>query len=124
MRLLPVYEHPKLSKDNLWATIQSNVVELLDQQKILLTSIDLFLFSWVEENDDVEEDQDVEQDNTKVAPSGTVIITPVTTWVGVFPNTLTGEVAFHSSNTILNLLKEHGIYDVEVAYRESVARVF
>jgi len=38
------------------------------------------------------------------------------------PNTLTGDVAFHSSNDILILLKEHGITDVDVAYRESVVR--
>jgi hypothetical protein len=44
--------------------------------------------------------------------------------VGVLPDTLTSEVAFHSSNDILGLLKEHGIFDVEVAYRESVARAF
>jgi hypothetical protein len=44
--------------------------------------------------------------------------------VGVLPDTLTGEVAFHSSNDILDLLKEHGISDVDVAYRESVARGF
>ena len=40
------------------------------------------------------------------------------------PDTLTGEVTFHSSNYILNLLREHGISDVDVAYRESVARSF
>ena len=51
-----------------------------------------------------------------------VVITPVTIWVGVLPDTLTGEVAFHSSNEILSLLKEHGIYDVDIVYRESVAR--
>ena len=40
------------------------------------------------------------------------------------PDTLTGEEAFHSSNDILDLLKEHGISDIDVAYRESVARGF
>ena len=35
---------------------------------------------------------------------------------------LTGEVAFHSSNDILDLLKEHDISDVDVAYRESTTR--
>ena len=40
------------------------------------------------------------------------------------PDTLAGGGAFQSSNDILNLLKEHGIFDVEVAYRESVARGF
>ena len=42
----------------------------------------------------------------------------------VLPDTLTGKEAFHSSNDILDLLKKHGIFDVDVAYRESVARSF
>ncbi|KAL6306401.1 hypothetical protein BKA93DRAFT_729418, partial [Sparassis latifolia] len=111
MRLLPVHKHHKLGKDNLWATIRSKVVELLDQQNIQHSSVDLVHFSWVEENEDI-------------APYGTVVTTPITIWVGVLPDTLTGEKAFHSSNDILDLLKEHGIFDIDVAYRESVARGF
>ncbi len=42
--------------------------------------------------------------------------------MGVLPDTLTSEVAFQSSNDILDLLKKHGIFDVDVAYRESVVR--
>ncbi|GBE88767.1 hypothetical protein SCP_1401720 [Sparassis crispa] len=105
MRLLPVYEHHKLGKDNLWATIRSKVVELLDQQNIQHSSVDLVHFSWVEENEDVEDvednkdDEDIEDVDIKIAPYGTVVTTPVTIW-------------------------EHGIFDVDVAYRESVARGF
>lgn len=40
------------------------------------------------------------------------------------PDTLTSKVTFHSSNDILNLLKEHSISDVDVAYCELVARCF
>ncbi|KAI1791811.1 hypothetical protein LXA43DRAFT_1136373, partial [Ganoderma leucocontextum] len=111
MRLRPVYEHHKLGEDDLWATIRSNVIKLLDQRNIQHSSVDLVRFSWVEENEDV-------------APYGTVVTTPITIWVGVLPDTLTGEVAFHSSNDILDLLNEHGISDIDVAYRESVARGF
>ena len=152
MQLRPVYEHPKLGKDDLLAAIRSKVrdllevlqsadcrltfcsevVELLDQRNIQHSSIDLVCFSWVEGNEDIEEDDmDIEEDDMDiedvditVAPYGTVVITPVTIWVGVLPDTLAGEVAFHSSKDILDLLKEHGISDVEVAYRESVARGF
>jgi hypothetical protein len=46
----------------------------------------------------------------------------VTIWVGVLPDTLTGEVAFRSSNDILQLLNKHGISNVDIAYRESVVR--
>ena len=33
MRLRPVYEHPKLGKDDLWATIRSKVRGLLEAQQ-------------------------------------------------------------------------------------------
>jgi len=122
----------------------SKVVELLDQRNIQHSSIDLVCFSWVEEGEDVEEDmddedtedvddehikdveddEDIEDVDIMIAPYGTVITTPVTIWVGVLPDTLTGEVAFHSSDDILDLLKEHEIFDIDVAYRESVARGF
>jgi hypothetical protein len=104
--------------------ICSEVVELLDKQDIQFSSVDLVRFSWVEEDEDIE-DVDILKTldvGIKVAPCGTVTTTPVTIWVGVLPNTLTGDVAFHSSNDILGLLKEHGITDFDVAYRESVVR--
>ena len=114
---------------NLQTDICSKTVELLDKRNIQHSSVDLVRFSWVEDNEDEEdeeddEDIDIEDVDIKVAPYGTVITTPVTIWVGVLPDTLTGEVASHSSNDILELLKAHGISDIDVAYRESVARAF
>jgi hypothetical protein len=44
--------------------------------------------------------------------------------MGVLPDTLTGETVFHSSNDILGLLEKHGISNIDVAYRESVAMTF
>jgi hypothetical protein len=85
------------------------VIKLLDQRDIRHSSVDLVRFSWLEKNEDNEDDEDE-----------TVYTTPVTIWVGILPDTLTGEAAFHSANDILGLLKEHGIADVEIAYRESV----
>ena len=132
-------------RSNLRTDIRSKVVELLDQRNIQHSSVDLVRFSWVEDNEDdgdikydedtednedIEDDEDIADDgdiedvDIKVAPYGTVVTTPVTIWVGVLPDTLTGEVAFHSSNDILGLLKEHGISDIDVAYRESMARFF
>ena len=110
-----------LKRSNLRTDIRSKVVELLDQRNIQHSFVDLVRFSWVEENKDYEDDEDID---IKVSPYETVVTTPVTIWVGILPDTLTGEVAFHSSNDILDLLKEHGISDVDVAYRESVARGF
>jgi len=110
-------------RSNLRIDIRSKVVELLDERYIHHSSVDLVRFSWVEENEDGEDDEEIDVD-TEVAPYGTVVTTPVTIWVGVLPDTLTGEVAFQSSNDILALLTNHGISDVDVAYRESVVRVF
>jgi hypothetical protein len=124
-------------RSNLRTDIRAKVVGLLDRRNIQHSSVDLARFSWVKENEGVEEnegdegdedededDEDIEDVDIEVAPYGTVVTTPVTIWVGVLPDTLTGEVAFHFSNDILDLLKEHGISDVDVAYRESVARGF
>ena len=109
---------------NLWTDFRSKVVELLDQRNIQHSSVDLVRFSWVEENEEDEDDEGIEDVDIEIAPYRTVVTTPVTIWVGVLPDTLTGEVAFHSSNDILDLLKEHGISDIDVAYRESVVRGF
>ena len=122
--------------------IRSKVVELLDERNIQHSSVDLVRFSWVKENRDDEVDEDdegnegdedgeddedgidweVEYAKMMIAQYRRVVTTPVTIWVGVLPDTLTGEVAFHSSNDILKLLEEHGITDVDVAYRESVVK--
>lgn len=68
------------------------------------------------------DDEDIDVENIKIVEYGTRVITPVTIWVGVLPDTLTSDVAFESSNDILDLLGGHGIFDVDVAYHESVAR--
>jgi hypothetical protein len=90
----------------------------LDERGIRLTSVDLVRFTWIEKNDDQEDEEDEEdseedEDNPnyddfapiKPVEDGTRYTTPVTIWVGVTPNTLTGEVAHHSSRDILNLLE-------------------
>jgi hypothetical protein len=118
------------SKHSNLTDICSKVVQLLDQKEIKHSSVDIIHFSWIEENEENEDnggdgdDEDTEDVDIKVALYRTVVTTPVTIWVGVLPNTVTGEVAFHSSNDILDLLMEHGISDVDVAFCESVARHF
>lgn len=107
MQVLPVHNHDALGKDDLWHSIRSEVVGLLDQRNIKLSSVDLARFRWEEQNADV---------------GSKIFTTPVTIWVGVLPDTLTSEVAFHSSHDILRPLKRHGISDIDVAYRESVVR--
>ena len=41
-------------------------------------------------------------------------------WVGVRPDSLQGEDAYHSSKEILQLLESYGIVDVDVENRKSI----
>jgi hypothetical protein len=87
--------------------ICSKVVNLLDNRKIEHTSVDLARFRWDEQNKD----------------GGRETVTSrVTIWVGVLPDSTTSDTAFESSQDILQLLKQHDIHDIDVAYRESVAQ--
>jgi len=87
--------------------IRSKVVKLLDNHEIQHTSVDLARFRWDEQNPD---------------GGSETVTTRVTIWVGVLPDSTTGDAAFESSQDILQLLKQHDIDDIDVAYRESVAR--
>ncbi|KAI9443580.1 hypothetical protein H4582DRAFT_1925837 [Lactarius indigo] len=107
MQLLTVHDHAKLGKDKLWATILDKMVELFDDKKIKFTSIDLVRFRW-------EEQTKGGHDNT--------VISPVTIWVGVLPDSTNGDAAFDSAQGILDLLKRYDIDDIDVAYRESEAQ--
>lgn len=86
--------------------VRSKVVKLLDNRKIQLTSVDLARFRWEEQNTDGDSE---------------TFTSRVTIWVGVLPDSTTGDAAFESSQDILDLLKAHGIHDIDVAYRESVS---
>ena len=83
----------------------SKVVKLLDKQQIQHTFVELTCFGWDEQNKD----------------SGRKpVTTRVTIFIGVLPDTTSGEAAFDSSQDILKLLKQHEVDDLDVAYRESV----
>ena len=112
--LLSVVRFVTFSKhSNLWTDIHSKVVELLDQQNIQHSSVDLVRFSWVEDDKGDEDNKDDEEDNEddedigdvdiKITPRGTAVTTPVTIWVGVLTDTLTSKEGFHSSNHIIDL---------------------
>jgi hypothetical protein len=53
MQLLPPCGHSILSKDDLWETISSRVVHLLNQREIKFSSVDLVCFRWVEKKEDI-----------------------------------------------------------------------
>ncbi|KZP21618.1 hypothetical protein FIBSPDRAFT_891079 [Athelia psychrophila] len=107
MQLLPVYDHKKLGQDNLWATIHKEIVELLGNQEIQLTSVDLARFRWDKQNTDGDRE---------------TFTSRVMIWVGVLPDSTTGDTTFKSFEDILQLLKQHDIHDIDMAYRESVAQ--
>lgn len=91
-----------------WRTdFRSKVLELLESQQIQFSSVDFVRFRWLE------------QDGK--SPRKTVTSRP-TIWVGVLPDTTTGDAAFDSAQGILQLVKEYDIDDIDVAYRESTAR--
>ena len=89
------------------ADIRSKVVKLLDNREIRHTSVDLARFRWDEQNAD---------------GGGETVTSRVTIWVGVLPDSTTGDAAFESSQDILQLLEQHDIHDIDVAYRESMAQ--
>ncbi|KAH8992943.1 hypothetical protein EDB92DRAFT_1985916 [Lactarius akahatsu] len=95
--LRPVFNH-KLNI--IWTTdLGPKVCQLLDLQRVLWTSIDIVRFIKVGEGE---------------------AVGPVILWIGVAPESLSGEDAHTSATGCLDLLKEFGITDVEVEFRESI----
>ncbi|TCD60963.1 hypothetical protein EIP91_009244 [Steccherinum ochraceum] len=103
MQILGVHSHPRLSQET-WAMVLREMVKILDELDVQFTSIDLVRFRWEETTD------------TATLP----YTTPITVWIGVLPDSTTGEAAFVSSQAILQCLKKYHIEDVDIAYRESV----
>ncbi|QRW00457.1 hypothetical protein RhiJN_28475 [Ceratobasidium sp. AG-Ba] len=83
-----------------------DVVQLLDNNGISVTSIDLVRFGWKEGSED--------GDIKFVSSRNTV-------WVGVLPDSTNSNIARNSAMGILKLLEGHGVDDLEVAFRESRA---
>ena len=102
MRLVTFSKRSDLRTD-----IRSKTVGILDHLQIQLTSVDLVRFRWEEMTED---------------GRGKTVTSRATIWIGVLPDSTTGDAAFDSSKDILQLLKKHDIYDVDVAYRESTAQ--
>ncbi|KAG8816370.1 hypothetical protein FRC19_000408 [Serendipita sp. 401] len=109
MQLLTVHEHEhaKIAQHNLWRKIRDETVELLDHKQIKLTSVDLVRFRWEEQTED---------------GRGKTVTSRVTIWIGVRPDSTNGDAAFNSAANIIELLKRHGIDDIDIAYRESEAQ--
>lgn len=108
MQLLTVHKHGKLGQDKLWATIRDETVGLLDGKQIKQTSVDLVRFRWEEQTED---------------GRGKEVISPVTIWIGVLPDSTNGDAAFDSAQGIIELLKKYEIDDIDIAFRESEAQL-
>lgn len=99
--LYPVYDHKLGDK---WGDLGPKVRHLLDEQQVRLSTIDLVRFRTVPDQ------------------QTPVVIGPVVIWIGVLPDSLTGEDAFNTANAILALLEDEGITAVNIEFRESVFR--
>lgn len=92
--LRPVFNHKIIT---VWNVLADKVLEYLDSLKVKWTSIDGVRFAKFEE-----------------APG------PVVLWIGVTPESLSGEDAHTAAFGCLDILKEFDITDVDVEFRESV----
>ncbi|KAF8572664.1 hypothetical protein K439DRAFT_117879 [Ramaria rubella] len=93
--LRPVFRH-KLN--TVWQDLGPKVRDFLDSARVRWTSIDVVCLKKVRER----------------------AVGPVILWIGVLPQTLFGEDAHTAASGCLHLLKEFGITDVEVEFRESI----
>jgi hypothetical protein len=131
VRGLRVTQHP----DALLMSF-SQVVALLDQKNIKVTSVDFVRFTWLnkwvdreieeDEGDDDDDDSKEEQDLTyddippiQPVEYGDRHYTNPTIWIAVLPDTLTGAVAHESSKDIRAFLDSLHAQDIDIAYRES-----
>ena len=67
-----------------------------------------------EESEDEEESEGEEEGKAKKP-----VISPVTIWIGVFPDSTSATVAHDAAQVVLALLKDYQITDVDIDFRES-----
>ncbi|CAE6389034.1 unnamed protein product [Rhizoctonia solani] len=135
MRVIAVPDTHEFGLNVTWDAIRDQVVVLLDQKKIKVTSVDFVRFTWLnkhadreiedDENDDedAEDEEDMNYDDTpRIQPVeyGDRHYTNPTIWIGVLPDTLTGSVAHDSSKDIRVFLDSLHVQNIDIAYRESL----
>ncbi|KAF8959249.1 hypothetical protein BDZ97DRAFT_1761585 [Flammula alnicola] len=92
--LKPVFNHEIV---NVWGVLGPKVCDCLDSEQVRWTSVDVVRFAKVGE-----------------APG------PVVLWIGVMPQSLSGEDAHTAAVGCLQLLESFQLTDVEVEFRESI----
>ncbi|KAH8831699.1 hypothetical protein DL96DRAFT_1778973 [Flagelloscypha sp. PMI_526] len=102
--LRPVFNHPIR---DIWNTLSSKLIPLLDVHAVCFTSVDLVRFKTFKT--EAEDEKGV---------SG-----PVTIWIGVIIENTTATAAHNAATDIIALLEEHNIIDVQVEFRNSSINV-
>ncbi|KAI0786845.1 hypothetical protein C8Q75DRAFT_734397 [Abortiporus biennis] len=90
------------------------VVSVMDNHKIPFTTIDIVLFKNIELNTVSSEDEETTNVNSQL------VFSPVTIWIGVFPDSTTATAAHYAAQDILAVLHTYQITDVDVDFRESI----
>ncbi|KAG9093365.1 hypothetical protein FRC06_011546, partial [Ceratobasidium sp. 370] len=90
--------------------------------KIRFTTIDVVRFKKVEvdEAPEDEEGEDEEGEDRETVKAKKPVLSPVTIWIGVFPGSTTPTAAHHAAQSVLALLQNYQITDVDVDFRESI----
>ncbi|KAI0667645.1 hypothetical protein C8Q78DRAFT_1071745 [Trametes maxima] len=142
MRVIAVPDTHKFGPNGTWDAIRDQVVVLLDQKRIKVTSVDFVRFTWlnqhedreIEADEDDEDDEDDKDDDTeeelkyddipRIQPVeyGNRHYTNPTIWIGVLPDTLTSGLAHDSSKDIRAFLDSLQVQNIDIAYRESLYR--
>ncbi|KAL1749250.1 hypothetical protein HDZ31DRAFT_71061 [Schizophyllum fasciatum] len=137
MRAVSVPESHELGQEGLWDRIRDQVVVLLKQRNIKVTSVDFLRFTWLnkkkdQEIEDEDEDEDGDGDEEDFSYDDIPRIQPVedgdryytnpTIWIGVVPETLSAAVAHESATEIRAVLKSLQVQRVDIAYRESICK--
>ena len=71
------------------------------------------------EVDEAPEDEEEDEDEEMVKAKKPVL-SPVTIWIGVFPESTTATAAHNAAQDVLALLQKYQITDVNVDFRESI----
>ena len=120
-----------LLRSSFFTNACSKVVELLNQRKIKVSSVDFIRFTWLnkkmdqkieeEDDDDAKEEEDVTFDDIPLiqpVKNGEHHYTNPTIWIGILPKTLTGAVTHESSKDIRAFLDSLQVQNINIAYRE------
>ncbi|KAG7439561.1 uncharacterized protein BT62DRAFT_1055711, partial [Guyanagaster necrorhizus] len=112
--LHPVFNHPITTVWN--NDLGWRVVKVLDTHTIHFTTIDVVRFRMVKFKEPPEDEEDTDEERVE---ANKLVITPVTIWIGVFPESTSTTAAHDAAQDILALLKDYQITDVDVDFRQS-----